>query len=783
MATFLDLFTADDSDGAPASSYQLHYVGSAMSNHDSWIFGMATAVVYALFKAVAVIANGLLGLVMSSASWLDPLSEFYRQITAPLYEVVPPWSIACMGLGIVAFSALWSRPAATTSGLFNSETLDRIGVALALMVIVVVLTQNPFMLITKAMELANGFSMSIAAAATGSGADTTLTAGQALVDNSIRTPTLALNYGAVFNDSCRTAWSTAMLSSKELLATSGCFADGQNRAGPDTLFTALLMLIFPALPMLVFASVAAWKYVLHLSLSVLSMVATAWVAAAAVPRRRGFESLSEQFAHAAGHLVMAVVTSMVAVGLPAMVSGFAANVLGLLNIDDAAGQAFALMLGLGIGFAVAAWAIVKITANTGALVRLLKADANTTLEKTLGVAPAASMTAVFKQFKTWEWARDEEAKAAASKPVPAPRDASKKGTDTMPESTSSADAAAVDALTAPATAIADAAAAQAPLAVDVTVTAGADGASTGAPDADSDGDGFGHFTAAAEETTNGYREGIGADAGINIPGEPTGSDRAGDEIGDSTAFQELTAGTDDVDNAVVVPTSPSDSPPAPAGVATVGSPGVPTPVPGNEFADPALDAVARTVGATFVSTGDPPRPRRPRVRFRRYRDNAPAMDSIPFSTGLVTHGEAVQITDATRASVAAGSDADASVAETEPVTDQQRWNRGLMGRARRVLGRRPVTSRETGAEAPAPAAAIHPGVNRNPASFIAPLPDFLASSAAEAEIEETTTTFAASGHRVQVSLPPQDDRLSLQLSSDPEHRVVRAHGKGFGDPL
>ena len=66
MSSFLDLFPAKDSDGAPAGTYQLHYLGSAMSNHDSWIFGMATAVVYALFKIVAVAANGLLGLVLSS---------------------------------------------------------------------------------------------------------------------------------------------------------------------------------------------------------------------------------------------------------------------------------------------------------------------------------------------------------------------------------------------------------------------------------------------------------------------------------------------------------------------------------------------------------------------------------------------------------------------------------------------------------------------------------------------------------------------------------------------
>lgn len=790
MSSFLDLFPAKDSDGAPAGTYQLHYLGSAMSNHDSWIFGMATAVVYALFKIVAVAANGLLGLVLSSASWLDPLSEFYRKITEPLYSVVPPWAIACMGLGIVAYSALQSRPAATTGGLFNSETLDRLGIALALVVAVVVLTHDPFMLVTKTMELANGFSVSIAAAATGSGYDTTLATGQAMVDNSIRTPTLALNYGAVFDANCRTAWSMAMVAGQELPSTSGCFAEGQNRAGADTLFTAFLMLVFPALPMLVFAIVAAWKYVLHLSMSVLALVSTAWVAALAVPRRRGFESLANQFALAAAHLVMAVLTSMAAVGLPALVSGFAINVLGMLNVEDAALQAYALMIGLGVGFAVAAWAIVRITANSGALVRLLRADANITLEKTLGITPAASMTAVFKQFKTWEWARAEQAKVDAARPAAPPSSPRQKGHDTVPETVSAADAAAVVALTAPAMSVTDAAAAAPanPTIVGVNgvtrLTAPAEGQeSATAADQKADrgaSDRYGYFvTTPGSGAADAPAEDRAADGG-------TGATDRDAARGDNESAKDAAARPIDGNGSGPATAAASDggvgSALAPATVAPLGSRTAPTPVPGNEFADPALDAVARSMGATFVATGQPPASARDfRSVLRRFRSGEP-LDPVPFGFPSVEHGEALVITDRGTVTAAEASSAPA-VVSVEAATDQARWNRLWRGRAGRPPEPTPVTSSETSAPGRVQQPSIRPGVNRNPASFIAPPADFLASAALEADMDTVSATLAAAGTPVRLTLPADDNRLALRLSSDPEQRVVRASGQGFGDPL
>lgn len=793
MASFLDLFTATDSDGARAARYQLNYIGSYLSNQDSWVFGMCTAVVYALFKVVAVIANGLLGLVMSSASWLDPLSEAYQTLMSPIYNTVPPWAIACLGLGIVGVSVLWSRPTTTTGGVFDSPSLNRIGVALAMVMMVVILTHDPFALVTKTMELANGFAVSISAAATGNANDTTISAGSALVDNSLRTPTIALNYGTTFNDACATAWSQAMAAGTELPAASGCFEEDQNRAGPDSLLTALFMLLFPAIPMLVFAVVGAWKYIVHLSLAVLMVVATAWVAAINVHKRRGFESLADTFARAAGHLTMAVLTSMLAVGLPSLVSGMAIEILGWFN-TDAPTQPFALMIGLGVGFAVSSWAILRLTANTGALVRLLKADANTSLEKTLGSGAGpgwATKFAAAKKAPAVPGAGGRPAgaaaaapPAAAAAPAPAPRPASasgEKGNDPVriSDAVSTDDAEAVTELAKPAVSVAAAAQNRRAEPTGVTVTVAAPDTNTpssrawqqtvGAPTVGGVSviDVFGHYPPVPAPDTGvagvGVSDGDGP-SGVS-PAAPT--DQRGSDGGD-------------VDASGVLPGDAAQrSPLAAVVVAPLGSPGASVPVPGNVFADPALDAAARSAGATFTAHGERPVATRSVIPLlRRFRDTDP-MDPVPFSVAAIEHGPALTLLGEQQ-----NSDDPAQATAGDPVNDQQGWSRAtIAARMRRAIARGPVTSSTTETTTPLlPISGIGPGVNRNPASFQAPMPDFLASAALESDIETVGLTLTAAGRLAQVAMPVHDSRLELRLSSDPDHRVVRAMGTGFGDP-
>ena len=237
---------------------------------------------------------------------------------------------------------------------------------------------------------------------------------------------------------------------------------------------------------------------------------------------------------------------------------------------------------------------------------------------------------------------------------------------------------------------------------------------------------------------------------------------------------------------------------------------MPAPVKGNLFADPALDDAAREAGATFTTTGPFAAAKRVKAAVLRPFQSSPIQDPVPFAEARITHGPAIEVSvpDTVDTSVAnaepGGAASAASAAETAAAsaaaaagapanrqadpeaTDQKLWN--IRAQARRM--QRWAKDKAKGAPAqPAQPeielakSGLGPGVNRHPASFQAPLEDHLASAAFEAGIDETRTTLGAAGHPVAVRIPANDTRIALSLSSDPDERVVRASGRGFGDPV
>ncbi len=759
-----------DSEGARAARYKLYYLGSSYAQQESWVFGMLTGMFYWGFKAIAIVANGLLGIVLSSGRFLDPLSQGYQRVTAPLYEVIPPWGIACFGLAIVAVSVFWSRPKTTTGGLFDSASLDRLGTALAMMVLVVVLTHNPFALIQNVLGFTNGLSVGGTAAITHSAHDTTITAGQALADSSIRTPSIALNYDGEFTEACKTAWSKSMAAGVALQPDSGCFTKGQNVASADTVGTAFLMLVL-TLPMLVFAVIGTWKFVLHMSMAVICTLASGWAAADGVRKRRGFDQLGDIFARAGAHSFMAVIASIVTVALPTLVAGIAADVLGL--ISDAEAQAFVQTLTLAIGFMVSTLIMHRITSNHGALVRVLKADAKMTLERTLGVStgplqlqlqkfnPLARNQATTASVPTTGSALSAEPRAFGQG----------EGNGTMKSQNSTDASAAVEQLLAPAQSVAQAITDPRMAQVHLTAAAPVECAPRTDALAGSAASMFGFFSTSAAGDSS------------RVPPHPQ-------QLGDA-----------------VQPPFPSDDPtstvPAPPDTAqSVGesAPHVPdqshlaepqyvsrtsapetliAPVPGNLFIDPALNAAARAASATFTLTGDRPVAKRVRFLLRRFRSQEP-LDPVPFGAPSVEHGAALQILTAAESASVHPQTAITPI-DSPTASDQQAWNR----RNRFGLPRKEIERTVTSSLTPEPvlvSSGMAAGVNRHPASFQAPLPDFLASAQLAADIEETVATFAAAGQSVRVSMPT-DRRTALRLTSDPDQRVVPISGIGFGDPV
>lgn len=791
MASFLDLFTATDPAGASAARYRLHFLGSQYVHQDSWIFGMATELVFTAYQMIVIPANAMLGLVLSSGSWLTPLSETYQRFTAPFYAVFPPWRIACLGLGIVVVATLRSRPKSTSGELFTSEALNRLGAALAMVVLVGMLAHNPFAIINQVLELANGFSTDLAAKVTGSGNDTTMATGQALVDQSIREPAIALNYGHGFSDSCKQQWSLAMASGQELPVNSGCYVKGQNKAGPDTVLTSVVMLLLPAIPHWLFSAIAAWKYVVHLSMSVLTAVMAAWAAAFKVHRRRGFDKVSEVLARAGAHLLMAVITSMVGVALPAVCSGLALQILSAVTNADA--QVFLMMLTLGVGFAVSTWVILKVTSNQGPLVRVLKADAAMTMESTLGMKPVKLNLDKFGIFKfnpfgnhgaDGEFAVVGKEPRLSADPLKSISGSSSQPAQTKETTVNTAsvteDAEAVKQLSATSAAVAGQRLAPASLTVAFEEVEAASvppnrmwQASSVPVNVTEIGDVYGYFIKTSTSVSYGGDvidvEVIGVTYDDQEHAPPAERKLAGPAAPDTGADPAQQAQIGAPEAVLADPERRSIE---------VGRDELMAPVSGNVYADPALDEVARAVGATFTSGGTAPTsfPIASLLRGFSEQDWAPPIEP---TSPAVQHGPVLCFVDGVDVHAGGGADQVAGRAD-EPVNDQQRWNRGGWRSVDTAIPE-PVTS--SIAQPEAPASGIFPGTNRHPASFCAPMRDFVATEDLQVQMEEMELVCAAAGQTVSVALPEGDRRLSVRLSSDPDERVVRVSDVEFGDPL
>lgn len=804
MASFLDIFDVVDSDGAGATRYRLHYLGSSLSNQDSWIFGMLTELVYALFQIMVIPANALLGAVLNTGEWMDPLAEFYRKVTAPLYAVFPPWAIACLGLALVAVSELRARPAKIQS----SETFNRIGGALAMAAMVLALTSNPIALVAKLLELANGFAVGLAAAVTGSGNDSLLSSSQALVDASIRTPTIALNYGGEMSATCRTQWSQAMMANEPLGQDTGCFAAGSNAAGVGSLSTAVLMLILPALPMLVFCVIAAWKYFVHLTFAVVWLLASGWVAAVSIWGNRGFDKLAMTFARSLAHLLIAVLTSMLAVALPATCAGLGVNLLGLVTNTSA--QPYVLMVSLGVGFAISAWAIWKLTSTHSTLVRILNADVRTSLDAINGDKPTRL---TFKNMGAWVAEGklpDEKKKPGDTKGGPN-QGGPGKNTPGGQKTALAADPAAVarrvgqkpseskesdsvDHLIAAAQQVAGVSAtsssepAGSPVAAVVvssipsdTPTAVPDPpaarpadrgtapepqspqpASTAVPNGS---DPYGHFS--------------DSPAPVDIPASTVNTDNGSTEDSTDSPLGNPAVSLVNSDPVAVpaggeIPSSGSvlaDPPRA----AVAGETGAPPVVPGLRGADSEVEAVSSATGAVFVTAEKPESQRWFSPLLRRFARSAPNADP-PGGVPGVAYGPALGA-DAPPAPTAPAADPGLAPGVVGPVVnDQQRWNQ--LKQVRDFVQRRGSSAARM-----VPDTLSGTGTRPHPGSFQAPIADFLADGELMSQIEQVKAVFGAGGTPVEIRIDPNDRRVGLQLSSDPDERLRPSTPPGFGDPV
>ncbi|KXO90614.1 Uncharacterised protein (plasmid) [Tsukamurella tyrosinosolvens] len=839
MAGFLDIFNVTDSGGARVSRYRLDFAGAIYNNTDSWVWGMFASLPYMAAKTMLVIANNLLGIVLSSASFLNSLSDLYTKITAPFFSIVPPWLIGCITFGYLGFR-LWSNHAkagrATSLSGFKANDVnerDRLAAAFVILALVVFLTNNPFLLLTTLLETANSLAIDSSNAVIGGSANDTVSAGQALADQTMRDPTIALTYSGEFTDACKNAWSQAQASGTELTPESGCFNKGDNDAGPDTLLSAILLNPFPAIPMLAFAGVAIWKYAAHLTTSAMCTIALPWVAAVSLHKRRGFERLAAVGAAALSHMFMVMVVSMLTVALPALVANAVQSLVTELvgSSEYASVRTWLSLVSLGIGFAASTGALYFITRRTSILTRLLKADVNDTLNKTLGIDTGRFSWKNLRSRGFNPFAKDGyNAGSNAEKWLAAnpEADTSSAGdTAGVPASKSKKDSAvsapveeneAVTQLMKPAVTEAETATstvappivtlAEAPLTTPTSIPAtrlwqsvyaGSIGARNDNRNQASNTvfnvDVYGYYTAPSAYAPASSAVGapahaeddiIDADFVDIVPEDPRPLPTA--------ERYALPPAPDPAAPAVPEPTI-GDAPSATGALlgseSTAGGRHAAAAPPaanvaGNVFADPALNEAAAAVGASFVSGAHGPIRgglcRSPLRVFDISSSSAVDETPTPYAVPEVAIGPGIVFSATTTGAASAGSQPagdDTGEGVDGPGNDQRNWNRRNLRPA--------ATSSSSSADerAAGPAASpsgLEPGVNEHPAGFHAPMEDELASDQLAADLEEVALTFAAAGAPTQLHISPDDLRIGVRLTSDPDHRVERRGPIGFGDP-
>lgn len=366
-----------DSAGRKVREYQLKFSESGLwsFNWKSDLFATISEFLWNWFMAITVVAASLLKLI-ADPHWLDKLDSWYRSAADLAFGIVNP---VILGAGGFAVLLLWLSldKVQATSRKFEQKDYNRISAALCILVGIVILAANPLMLLKAALSIVQTIVMAIA----GDKGDVSSTFS---VDAMIRQPTLLINYGGTVGEDCADVWSK----NSGFPKGSKCLVAGADAATAATPILALLSLGF-AVVSLAFSGWAAWKFIRHISVSIVGFVSLPWVAAGTLFKRRQFDSMGTVLAIAAGNLVMVFIVQIIAIGGPTLVT----QILG--ESSGSTSMAVPKMVGLILAYLVLLGLLVALTNKNSALVRAIKADTLSKLNQYIGSSsPAGPLRAL-----------------------------------------------------------------------------------------------------------------------------------------------------------------------------------------------------------------------------------------------------------------------------------------------------------------------------------------------------------------------------------------------------
>lgn len=354
-----------DSAGRKVREYRLALDEGGFTEVMTKINAWGVDLLWQLFMLLSTFAATLLGII-GNPTWLESLDRGYQRLTASAFSIVNPLVLATGAFGVMMLWIFLSKSRSSTSRL-DSNDMNRIASAIAMMVVIGALAANPFAILKFVLSFVQAGIAELA------GTDT-VAYSVFSVDAMIRQPTLIITYNGAVSDKCAEAWSKQ----GSLPDNGSCFEVNGDQPTALTVVLALLALGM-AVTALVFAGVAAWKFIKHLTLAVIGFVSLPWVASVSMARRRQFDPISNVAVVAFGHMAMVFAVQVIALGGPALVSG-------LMSGWGQSGSAVLQMIALMIMYLLLTGFMVTATKKNGALMRSLRADTRTALRTYFGAS-------------------------------------------------------------------------------------------------------------------------------------------------------------------------------------------------------------------------------------------------------------------------------------------------------------------------------------------------------------------------------------------------------------
>lgn len=430
----LDWLNLTDSAGGIIAHYRLMLEASTLNVLHKVVYSGGVEMCYAVFLLLAAYGAAGLELLLTPDRWLGPLTDFYSGVTAAIYQKVPPLAILAITFGFLILSVFVRRGGAPAAGpggraphapppglleqwmpsnaQISKAQWNRLGSGMVLMAIVIVLAYNPLKMIQEVVNVVVAVASELTFTGNQGGAGTYAASG---VANVLRDTTFLINYRAILDPDCARQWSQAINAGS---GNPSCLTASQYAATDPDFWTLIMALL--ALPIAwgiaKFFWVAGKNLLNHLSLTVVYLVGTTWVAAGTLARRRPYDPLANLAARFATHFLLTIGILFVTAAFPALFIKLFTDVLSFL-------PAVLQIPLVSLAFYVSARVLAALLTNKGSIVDLfrdrvkktqtwnnlfnVKADQKTITSQMLGPAgaqiagPLGWVTDRYSQAQDW----------------------------------------------------------------------------------------------------------------------------------------------------------------------------------------------------------------------------------------------------------------------------------------------------------------------------------------------------------------------------------------------